>query len=127
MASRFSRRDFAVVLVLRVRMSHFLRMIVSRDQILAVVYRCVEQLGEELELERLRNPDEETALMGEKSGVDSIALVSLIVEIETRLSEDLGLDLVLADDRAMSSLRSPFRRIGALADYVQGLAETGES
>lgn len=95
-------------------------MTISREEILAIVRDSVRQLGEELESEELRSPTEETALMGEKSGIDSIALVSLIVEIETRLSEEHGLELTLADDRAMSSLRSPFRRVGTLVDYIEG-------
>jgi acyl carrier protein len=92
---------------------------VSRDQIVQLVQQCVCQLGEELEVSALKDPTEETPLMGEKSGVDSIALVSLIVEIETRFAEEYNVEVVLADDRAMSSLRSPFRRVGALVDYVE--------
>ena len=93
-------------------------MTIARERILDLVLDSVRQLGEELSNDALIAPTEETPLMGEKSGVDSIALVTLIVEIETRLSEDLGVDLVLADDRAMSTLRSPFRRVGILVDFL---------
>lgn len=99
-------------------------MSIDRERIQSLVFDSVRQLGDELPHEELQTPTVETALMGEKSGVDSIALVSLIVEIETRLSEELGVDLVLADDRAMSTLRSPFRRIGTLVDFlVERIAE----
>jgi len=95
----------------------------ERDQIFTIICDCVRQLGEELESDALSHPGEDTLLMGEGSGVDSIGLVSLIVEIETRISEELSVDLVLADDRAMSLRRSPFRRVGDLTDHVVGLLE----
>ena len=89
-----------------------------RERIATLVRESVGQLGEELDHPELQTPTDETPLMGEKSGIDSIALVSLIVEIETRLSEELDMEIVLADDRAMSSLRSPFRRVGTLIDFL---------
>lgn len=64
---------------------------------------------------------EETRLIGQGAILDSLGLVSLIVEVEQRLSDELGVDLILADERAMSQKRSPFRSIGALADYIYDL------
>jgi len=64
---------------------------------------------------------EETRLIGQGAILDSLGLVSLIVEVEQRLSDELGIDLILADERAMSQKRSPFRSIGALADYIYDL------
>lgn len=83
----------------------------------------VQQLGEELDSDELREADAETRLMGDKSPLDSIALVSLIAEVEARVSETFGRDIILADERAMSSMRSPFRRVGVLAAYVQELLD----
>lgn len=64
---------------------------------------------------------EETRLIGQGAILDSLGLVSLIVEVEQRLSDELGIHLILADERAMSQKRSPFRSIGALADYIYDL------
>jgi acyl carrier protein len=60
-------------------------------------------------------------LFGGDSPLDSTALVSLVVEIEQQVSDASGASIVLADDRAMSQRSSPFRTIGALADYLQEL------
>ena len=93
-------------------------MTTTKTEIVEMVMACVARLGEEVGSDALGAPSEETPLMGDKSGVDSIALVSLIVEIETSVAEQTGMDLVLADDRAMSARRSPFRRVGSLIDFV---------
>ncbi|HAJ36040.1 MAG TPA: hypothetical protein DCL15_10130 [Chloroflexi bacterium] len=67
-------------------------------------------------------PDENTRLIGRASVLDSMGLVTLIVEVEQRLEADHDLVVVLADDRAMSQTRSPFLSVGTLADYVMQLA-----
>ncbi len=66
--------------------------------------------------------DETTRLIGRAAVLDSMGLVTLIVEVEQRLEADFDLVVVLADDRAMSQTRSPFLSVGSLADYVMKLA-----
>lgn len=63
----------------------------------------------------------DTRLFGGNSPLDSTALVSLIIEVEQQISETYGIEIVIADDRAMSQQHSPFRTIGSLADYIQTL------
>ena len=52
---------------------------------------------------------EETRLIGGNSPLDSIALVSLIVELEQQIEERYDVTTTLTDDQAMSEKRSPFR------------------
>jgi len=42
----------------------------------------------------------------------------LIALVEENIKEKLGVDLVLADDRAFSRNNSPFRSVGTLEEYV---------
>jgi acyl carrier protein len=60
----------------------------------------------------------ETSLFGDNALLDSAALVSLLVEVEQQINDAVGTEILLADDRAMSQKRSPFRNIGTLADYA---------
>jgi acyl carrier protein len=62
--------------------------------------------------------DESMRLFGHDGLLDSIGLVGAIAEIELRVREQFGGSLVLADERAMSQTRSPFRTVGSLADYA---------
>ena len=62
--------------------------------------------------------DAETTIVGPSAILDSLGVVSLIVEIEQRLEQERGLAVTLASDRAMSQRSSPFRSIGVLADYL---------
>ena len=58
-------------------------------------------------------------LYGAKSPIDSLALVSLIIDIEQGLEEEFGVTMALADERAMSLKNSPFRTVKSLAEYIQ--------
>jgi acyl carrier protein len=62
--------------------------------------------------------DENTKLVGQKSVLDSIALVALIAEIEQQIDDRYGIAMTIADDRALSQERSPFRTVSSLAEYV---------
>jgi hypothetical protein len=59
-----------------------------------------------------------TCLFGADALLDSAALVSLLIEVEQQINDAAGSEILLADDRAMSQKRSPFRNIGTLAEYV---------
>jgi acyl carrier protein len=65
--------------------------------------------------------DESTVIFGKNGAFDSMQLVQLLIEVEQRVNERYHTAITLADDRAMSQERSPFRRIGSLADYVSML------
>lgn len=62
--------------------------------------------------------NENSRLIGNGRILDSIGLVSMLVELESRLAEKTNLSVRLMDDRAMSQSKSPFRTAGTLTDYI---------
>lgn len=68
---------------------------------------------------------ESTYLIGRRSLLDSLGLVTLVVDLEQRLKEEYGLGVTLADDRAMSQRNSPFRTVQSLTDYIVSLIGNG--
>lgn len=60
----------------------------------------------------------ETRLFGPSGALDSLGLVSVLVEIEQRVADAEGRAVSLMDDRAMSQASSPFRTVATLADYL---------
>jgi acyl carrier protein len=67
--------------------------------------------------------DPATPLFGEQGSFDSLGLVSLILAVEEILQDEYGASVSLADERAMSQKNSPFRSVGALAEYTFSLLE----
>jgi acyl carrier protein len=71
-----------------------------------------------------RKPDAQVAvspaaaLFGAESPLDSLGLVSLLMDIEEDLA-GRGFDITLSDARAMSQRLSPFRSVPALVGYIR--------
>lgn len=66
-----------------------------------------------------------TVLFGRDGVLDSLGLVTLVIDVEGLLSAKYGQDVTIADDRAMSQKNSPFRTVGALAEYIELLVKDG--
>lgn len=65
--------------------------------------------------------EEGTRLYGPEGLLDSLRLVSLVLDLEQEINDRLDTAITIADSRAMSQQRSPFRTVGSLADYIVGL------
>lgn len=93
---------------------------VTRGDVVEVILGALQDVlaGRDGDLPAL---EENTRLIGRAAVLDSMGLVTLIVEAEQRLEADYDIVVVLADDRAMSQTRSPFLSVGSLADYVMQL------
>jgi acyl carrier protein len=62
--------------------------------------------------------NDETRLFGRTGLLDSHGLVSLIVGVEERLFDDFDVSIAIADEKAMSMAKSPFRTVGILVDHT---------
>ena len=88
------------------------------EQAQALVLRRLAALGRELGKPALENAAASTRLFGEAAALDSIGLVTLIADLEEDIRVATGKNVALADEKAMSRLTSPFRRVDLLAEYV---------
>jgi acyl carrier protein len=88
-----------------------------RGSVLDLVRTAVIGLNQELGYDSLNDPTEETVLHGD-DGLDSLSLVTLVVDLEGMVAERFGADVVLADEKAMSQRTSPYRTVGSLAEFI---------
>ena len=78
----------------------------------------VKELNQELDYDWLQEPSRDTTLYSGGDGIDSLSLVWLVVEVETRVNDELGASVSLANEKAMSMKRSPYRSVGAFVDFI---------
>ena len=52
-----------------------------------------------------------------------MGLVTLMADLEEDILRATGRSVTLADEKALSALTSPFRRVGLLADHVARLTQ----
>jgi acyl carrier protein len=98
----------------------------DRETALGVVVSCLREA-----LEQFGGPaadiGEETVIVGPAAVLDSIGVVSLIVDIEQKLEMEHDISITLASEKAMSQRSSPFRSAGVLADHVIATISEGQA
>src|SRR5438132_8816568 len=90
----------------------------TQGDILAAINRAVNCINAELPPDRQLSKTPDTRLLGPQSVLDSLHLVSLLINIEREIEDTLGVTLTLANERALSMKESPFRTIESLANYI---------
>ena len=89
----------------------------SREQIEEIIVAAIQTLNLSRRADDQLQETTEAALYSKESRLDSLGLVSLLIEVEEGL-RDAGVELTLSDERAMSQKHSPFRSVHSLADYI---------
>lgn len=97
------------------------------DQIVDLVLRELTALEAQgvAQLDPAAPLDAKTPLFGEVGVLDSVGLVSLVVAVEQAMEDELGIRVSLADERALSQQKSPYRTVESLASYAVSLAPAG--
>ena len=90
----------------------------DKNAVQSIILKALKNINDE------RGPDEQlevgldTRLFGSDAVLDSLSLVSVIVDVEAAVSDASGRDLSLTDDQAMSQAISPFTDVNTLTAYI---------
>lgn len=90
----------------------------NKESVQAIILQALGNINDE------RGADEQiqicldTRLFGTDAVLDSLSLVSVIVDVEAAISDASGRDISLTDDRAMSQAVSPFADVSTLTGYI---------
>lgn len=90
----------------------------SREQVQKVIFEALENLnheradGEQIEI------GPATPLFGVDAVLNSLELVSVMVDVETLTADDLGRTISVTDDRALQRDIVPFTNVATLTDYI---------
>jgi len=95
-----------------------------KDKIIGIIIQSLNSLNEEWNNPSLEHIDVNTRIYGSGGNVDSLGLVTLITDLEERLTSDFLRDIVLADEKAMSQQNSPFRSVESLSNYIEHLIQS---
>ena len=96
----------------------------DRNQVVEMVYKAIDEINEQREDTGIiieKNID--STIFGTGGSLDSLGLVSLIIALEQVVLDDCGVEIILADEKAMSLEDSPFKTVSSLVDYVCSLLD----
>ena len=92
--------------------------VLTASQIEELILGALNDVNEEQPEDERIEVGPNTPLFGPNAQIDSLALVSVIVDVETALNVDHDLPISLTDDRAMTREISPFDDVQTLKDYI---------
>jgi len=95
----------------------------KKDAILEVIYEAIADLNDDKSEDEKVAATMDAILFGPESGLDSLDLVSLIVDVEGGASDLLDKSVSLSDDNAMDQDPVPFTSVASMLDYIMGLAD----
>lgn len=98
---------------------------INEEKVLEIILRALQSLNDELPVKEKFKAGPTTSLFGPNASLDSLALVSVIVDVEADVSTALGHNISLTDDRAMSQEVSPFDNVQTLLNYIMTLVGEG--
>ncbi len=90
----------------------------TKQEINTIVINQIELLNDTFPETQKITVSEKTVLFGNDSSIDSLSLVSVIVDLEMLFSDEHGFDIALTDDRAMTREISPFDSVTSLVEYI---------
>jgi acyl carrier protein len=91
--------------------------VIQPEEVETLIFDALRNLNEELSEDQRVGVSVDTVLFGLDSDLDSLSLVSVVVDIESSLSS-IGLNISLTDERAMSQAVLPFSTVTTLKEYI---------
>ena len=91
----------------------------ERERIEQAVYGAVDVLNRQLPggIRLEKSPD--APLYGRAGKLESLDFVTFIMEVESRIKGEFGVDLVLSDENLLSRESSPFSTLGNLIRHLE--------
>ena len=69
---------------------------------------------------------DDTVIMGEGGILDSFSFVSLVADVEEKISDEFGKSITLVSEKAFSKKYSPFKTVDRIADFCIELMNEAE-
>lgn len=89
------------------------------DHVLQIVVSAIEEMNETREEKIPTDNVLEISLYGNAGIFESMHLVSFLALVEEKLEDSFDVEVVLASEKAMSRLVSPFSSVRRLIDFIE--------
>ncbi len=95
-----------------------------QEKIQNLIITHLKNSAKDYEIIEFENANADTKLYSGLDGnLDSLGLVSLVADLEELLSKEFDKEIILADEKMMSSKNSPFKDVKTLAAYIEKVLE----
>ena len=89
------------------------------EKILSIIYEAIEEVNTQLPEGQFLKKDPETPLHGEDSNIDSLGLIIFMVNLEQKLTINLGKTVSLTNNPNLLSDEKALQSINSLSEFIQ--------
>ena len=98
----------------------------ERERVEKAVFEAIDEMNSQLPKGIVIDKSADAALYGTTGKLESLDFVALIVEVETKIQNEFGVDFMLTDENLLSKEKSPFVTVGSLVEHIQDVLEENE-
>lgn len=98
----------------------------ERERVEKAVYEAIDELNGQLPAGTKIDKDPDAILYGKTGRLESLDFVALIVEVETKIQNEFGVEFFLTDENLLSKESSPFTTVGTLVEHIQAVLDENE-
>ncbi len=91
----------------------------KHQRIQNAVYLAIDELNVQLPKGVSIDKSPDAALYGKSGKLESLDFVTLIMEVETKIQDEFGIDFLLTDEDLLSKEKSPFLTVGTLIEHLE--------
>jgi acyl carrier protein len=91
----------------------------NKERIQKAVYEAIDEINTQLPGGVSLEKSADAALYGKSGKLESLDFVTFIMEVETKIQEEFGIDFVLTDEDLLSKEKSPFLTVGTLIEHLE--------
>jgi len=97
----------------------------KNNEVTKIILDSLKALNEELKIDELSNPGEDTKIFGKEGTLDSLAIMKLIGIVEAGVKKTFNKTICLTDEKNFTCRSgSPFRSVRDMSEFVSELIES---
>lgn len=93
----------------------------NRERVTRAVYSAVDELNSKLPSGVRIEKSPDAPLYGKAGKLESLDFVTFIMEVEEKVRDEFGVDVMITDENLLSKEKSPFSTLGTLTEYLEGV------
>lgn len=95
----------------------------KRERIETAVLAAIDEMNAQLPNGIVIEKALDSPLYGKTGKLESLDFVAFIVEVESKIQSEFGMDFVLTDEDLLSKESSPFVTVGSLIEHLDGVID----
>ena len=93
-------------------------MTANKNAIIKIIFTSIKEVNENQPSDNRLKLKKDEFLVSDKSKIDSLGLITLLVNIEDKINKTYNVDLNLLEENFISDEKTPFQTIDNLAEWL---------